>query len=89
MSVLTIVTRKHCPYCEEAEKNLAKILRENPALRQLPIRFLPEESTEHPEQDYYYVPAFFWDNDKLAEGEYTEESLRKILEQAYHRRKFG
>lgn len=78
--MLCIMIRADCPYCAEAKKNLKKILEETPALKEIPICWT-EESDE--ERDHYYIPAYFWDKEKLGEGEYREEEVRELLERAY------
>ena len=79
--MLYIMIRADCPYCAEAKKNLKKITEETPEYKNLPISWVEEDGDE--ERDHYYIPAYFWDKEKLGEGEYREKDVRALLEKAY------
>ena len=61
----------NCPYCINARKAIEALQAENPAYRDIQIRWI-EESME-PEltkgHDYYYVPTIFWGGTKLYEAQ--------------------
>lgn len=82
--MLYIITREGCPYCAAAKENIERLMQEDAEMRQVPIAFLTEGAAE--EYDFYYAPAYFWDKEKLAEGEFTPEELRVILSRAHSRR---
>lgn len=84
--MLYIITREGCPYCAAAKENMERLMRENAELRTVPVRFLEEGVISADQYDFYHAPAYFWDNEKLAEGEFTPEELRKILSCANSRR---
>ena len=83
MKTLYMITREDCPYCMEAEKNLHRIMENSPYLCCVRLKILRDVGDPAGEWDHYYTPAFFWDKEKLSEGEYTEEALRRILEKVY------
>ena len=64
-----------------AQQFTEELCREDPRLRQIPIRQIDEN--EQPElanrYDYYYVPCYFMGEEKLHEGRCTKEQIRKVL----------
>lgn len=80
--MLFMIVRKDCPYCAEAGKNLKKIRKKYPVLQKIPLTILREEMLSA-EYDYYYTPVFFWNREKISEGEYTEKALFSVLKKAY------
>lgn len=59
-----------CGYCDKAKRALEELFAENPAYRQIPLRWV--EETQEPElsdrYDYYAVPCFFVDGEKVFEA---------------------
>jgi len=80
MKKLYMITRKDCPYCKEAEKNLNMVLRKYPLPRNISLEVMAEAGEEW---DHFYTPAFYLEKEKIAEGEYTEEAILKILKEVY------
>ncbi len=87
--MLYIITREGCPYCAAAKQNIQQLMRENAKFREIPMMFLEEGMNAAEEYDFYYAPAYFWDKEKLAEGEFTAEELHGILDRANSRMKGG
>ena len=87
--MLFMIAREDCPYCAEAKRNLAELLCVFPQFQKIPVCFAEEGARIFAEWDYYYLPAYFRDKEKLAEGEYTREDLKKILDRAYLPGNFG
>ena len=58
-----------CPYCKNAKRAVAELLREEPAYGELALRWI--EENEEPaladSRDYYRVPSLFYQGDKLYE----------------------
>ena len=77
----------HCPYCVKARRAIAELTEENPAYRDLSIRWI-EESAE-PEladgRDYYYVPTVFYGDRKLYEAKpgHDYSTIKKSLKEAF------
>ena len=58
-----------CPYCHNARRAVAELLRENPAYGALTLRWIEEdqEPTLADSYDYYRVPSLFYEGAKLYE----------------------
>ena len=58
-----------CPYCNNARRAMAELLKEEPVYGKLALRWI--EENEEPEladsRDYYRVPSLFYEGDKLYE----------------------
>lgn len=75
---------KNCPFCQKALAQIAE-LKQQEAYRDINIEMI--EESEQPEladtYDYYYVPTFYIDGEKVHEGgiykDETEELLKKAL----------
>ena len=84
MKKLKMFVLKNCPYCKQAFAMMEQLCTENPEYRQIEIEVI--EETEHPEiaekYDYYYVPCYFMEEEKLFEGVPTLKKIRKVLETA-------
>ena len=61
----------NCPYCINARKAIEELQAEEPAFREIQIRWV--EETQEPEmvkgRDYYYVPTIFFGEKKLYEAQ--------------------
>ena len=80
MTPLTIYILEKCPYCIQAIKYLQQLGQEAP-FQHITIEYIDEQ--KQPElanaQDYYYVPSFYVDNNKLYEGAITKDQMRAVL----------
>ena len=58
-----------CPYCDSARRAVAELLQEEPAYRDLALRWIEEneEKALADSYDYYRVPSVFFRGDKLYE----------------------
>ena len=69
MDGIEIFYLKGCPYCDNARRAVAELLREKPAYEALRIRWI--EENEEPaladSYDYYRVPSVFYKGEKLYE----------------------
>ncbi|MBR5795114.1 MAG: thioredoxin family protein [Erysipelotrichaceae bacterium] len=76
--MLKIFYLKNCPYCKKAQKYLDI---HRPDFPNIMIQMIEEsEQAELANQyDYYYVPSYFYNEEKLHEGAITEEELLNIL----------
>lgn len=73
-----------CPHCRRADKMIEKLVEENPAYEEIPIRRVDEsvEVAFADSLDYYFVPTFYVAGEKLMEGVPTEEKIRAVLDRA-------
>lgn len=72
-----------CPYCHQADKLLTQLQAEE-RYRDIPIRRVDEsvDTALADSLDYYYVPTFYVDGEKLMEGVPTLEKVRAVLDAA-------
>lgn len=70
MKELTLFVMRGCPHCRMAQQFTEELCREDPRLRQIPIRQIDEN--EQPElanrYDYYYVPCYFMGRKNCTRG---------------------
>ena len=77
---------KHCPFCKKAIRYIDELKAQYAELASVEIDMI--EESEQPDVadkfDYYYVPTFYVDGEKVHEGgiypEEVEAILRKALE---------
>ena len=90
MKNLTVFYMEGCPYCRNARRALEELIAEKPAYKGIPVEWVDEN--KHPERtegrDYYYVPTFFFGEEKLYEAHpgddyaFIHEQVKKALEYA-------
>jgi len=73
---------KVCPYCLQADKWLKELIKENPSYASIEIERIEESKHQDisKQYDYYYVPTFYVNEEKLHEGVPTKEKIRSVLE---------
>lgn len=77
---------EHCPHCKKADRIIADLQAQHPEYRN--VVFEKIEESKNPEIadsfDYYYVPCFFIEGEKLLEGvpsaQKVEAALKKAVE---------
>jgi len=84
MKPITMFTMAACPYCQKAHAWMDELFAENPAYRDIPMTIIDE--VEEPDvadrYDYYYVPTYYVDGEKVHEGAATKEIVRRVLDSA-------
>ena len=84
MKKITMFYMKECPHCRKAQQIIDELKASNPDYAALEIEKI--EENEHPEiageYDYFYVPTFFVDGNKLFEGKPTEAAIASVLQAA-------
>ena len=84
MKKITMFTMKSCPYCRAALGCMEELFAENPGYRALEIENIDE--VVHPDiakrYDYYYVPSYYVENQKLHEGAASLEIIRQVFNAA-------
>ncbi len=73
-----------CPHCAKALSMIEKLKESNSAYETVVIDVIDEKlnPSEADKYDYYYVPSFFIDGEKIHEGVPTEEAVEKVLKTA-------
>ena len=73
-----------CPYCRAAENWITEVVCEQPELGAVEIERIDEH--QHPEianqLDYWYVPTFYIDGQKVHEGAISKTIVKQILQRA-------
>lgn len=74
---------KKCPFCKRA-LSYVDALKTGEVYKMIEIEMI--EESENPEiadrYDYYYVPAFYVDGEKVHEGGVTQDEVEDILKKA-------
>lgn len=85
MKKILLFKLKYCGYCREALQYLEQILQENPEYKDLEIEQVDEreQSARANAYDYYYVPTFYVDEEKVHEGPVNFKQVKEILRRAY------
>ena len=83
MKNVMLFKQASCPYCKVALKYLDE-LQKDPRYHNVKIDIIDEiqEPRKAAQYDYYYVPSFFIDGEKIHEGVPTEEAVEKVLKAA-------
>lgn len=73
-----------CPHCTNAKGWLSELLDENSSYRNLPIELIDidKDKDKLVGVNFYYVPTFYLDEEKVFEGVPSKESVRKVLDAA-------
>lgn len=86
MKPITLFYLEKCPFCKKAFRYIEELQTEHPELKTVEIQTI-EESRQPDvanQYDYYYVPTFYLEGEKLHEGGIfkpeVESLLRKALE---------
>ncbi len=73
-----------CPHCRKAFALIDELKQANPAYRQVEIEVIDEE--QEPQRaagfDYWYVPTFYVDGQKIHEGVPSREAIENALKAA-------
>lgn len=84
MKKLKIFYQERCPFCKRAFKFIEELKEENPEYKNIEIKLI--EETLQPEYadkfDYYYVPTFYLNEEKVHEGGIYKGEVKKILDTA-------
>ncbi len=73
-----------CPYCNQARKWMQELRQENPQYSDVKIEMIDEAIRPDiaNEYDYYYVPTYYIDDEKVHEGVANKEIIRQVFEKA-------
>ncbi len=83
MRHIKVFYQTNCPFCKKAFREIDKLKRQ-PEYKDIEIESI--EETLHPDvanlYDYYYVPTFYIDNEKVHEGGIYPEEVEAIFQKA-------
>ena len=84
MKEIQLFILKGCPHCKLALAYQQELLAERPQWREVPLRIVDEsrERAFADEHDYYYVPTWYVDGQKVFEGHAEKPDVERVLRQA-------
>lgn len=73
-----------CPFCQKAFKWISELEDENPLYKNIVINKIEEQENAAlaDTYDYYFVPTFYLEGEKLHEGIATKEKIKEVLDKA-------
>ncbi len=73
-----------CPYCKKASQMIDQLRSENQEYKDVEIVMIDEDKDRKYADsfDYYRVPTFYVDGEKIHEGAADIENIRKVFEKA-------
>lgn len=84
MKEITLFHLRSCPYCIRARQYMEELYKENPAYKEIPVKLI--EESEEPaianSFDYFYVPCYWIDGKKVAEGVIDKAGVEAVFKQA-------
>lgn len=84
MKKLTMFYLENCPHCRRAFSMMEELQSNNPKYSNVEIELVEESKNVQAASahDYYYVPAFFLEGDKLFEGVPSMDKIEAVLKKA-------
>lgn len=72
----------YCPHCKKAFRLIEEVQAENPEYRDITITQIDEAKNEtlSNSRDYYYVPCFYVDNEKIHEGTIEKKDVERVFQ---------
>ncbi len=85
MKKIMLFKLKYCGFCRQAIQYLNEILEDTPTYSNLEIELIDEgeQRARAKSYDYYYVPTFYIDQQKVHEGPVSKAQIEEILKTAY------
>ncbi|HBR03461.1 MAG TPA: glutaredoxin [Ruminiclostridium sp.] len=84
MKQILMFTMENCPYCRRANQYMEELMKETPKYKDIPVRIVDE--TYDPDTaelyDYYYVPAYYVEEEKAQGGAASKEDIHRVFEKA-------
>jgi glutaredoxin len=84
MSTVNMFVTSWCPYCRKAYAMMEDLRKEDPKYRNVVVNIIDEEKDPDTAKkyDYYYVPTYFVNGEKVHEGVPTREIVRSVFDKA-------
>jgi glutaredoxin len=84
MKPIKMFYQTRCPFCKRAQQYIDELKQEHPEYQSIEIEKI--EENEQPEiadkYDYYYVPTFYIDGNKVHEGGIFKDEMDALLRKA-------
>lgn len=83
MKQVKMFYQERCPFCKWAFKYIDELKKEHPEFADIKIEKIDEikEPEVADQYDYYYVPTFYVDGQKVHEGAIYKPEMEKLLRQ--------
>lgn len=84
MKSILMFTMASCPYCQRATRYMEELMTETPKYKNIPIRKVDENLDPETADayDYYFVPTYYVDDEKVHEGAASREDIHRVFERA-------
>lgn len=84
MKKVKMMYLKNCPYCKQAFGMIEELRKQHPAYQSIEIETIEEKDEEIKTAgyDYWYVPCYFVDDEKMLEGVPTLQKVEEVLQRA-------
>jgi glutaredoxin len=84
MKEITMFMFAGCPHCKRAKEMIEELCAENSEYAAVPLTAIDEKLDPETadKYDYYYVPTFFVDGEKIHEGVPTKEKIENVFKKA-------
>lgn len=85
MKEIKLFVTETCPHCRRTHGYIRDLLAKHPEYREIPLTVIDEnrESALAAQYDYYYVPTFYVEGEKVHEGVPSQEIVEEVFKQAY------
>ena len=85
MKKITYFKLPLCMYCNEANRWITEVMYEHPEYADVEIEVIDEVRNRKlaKQYDYYFVPTFYVDGQKIHEGAASKEIVEQVLKKAY------
>ncbi len=84
MHTVKMFVTSWCPYCRKAYGMMDELRNEDSRYKDIEVNIIDEELDQETAKkyDYYYVPTYFVDEEKVHEGVPTKEIVKDVFEKA-------
>ncbi len=81
---ITMFTMASCPFCRIAHRWMDQVIKSNLEYNDIEIEMIDEvKSPEIANQyDYWFVPTYYIDGEKVHEGTASKKIIKRVFEQA-------
>jgi glutaredoxin len=84
MKKITMFYLQSCPHCVNAQKMMDELMSKNPKYKSIKVEKIEESKNAKiaSTYDYYYVPTYYVDGQKVHEGIPTLEKVENVFKKA-------
>lgn len=88
MDTITVFILEDCPHCRLALQYQRELVAARPEWGKIPLRVVDEAAEEEYANsfDYYYVPCYYVNGEKIHEGHAEREDVERVFRTALEER---